>query len=76
MPTAACELCWRGGSVVQREGLDASELSDIGDEALLRAYVAIRGKRLDVTRADAPGYVLTTARRIAYDRFRRALDPR
>ena len=59
---------WIGRSA---RGLDASELSDIGDEALLRAYVAIKEKRLDVTRADAPGYVLTTARRIAYDRFRR-----
>jgi DNA-directed RNA polymerase specialized sigma24 family protein len=52
-------------------GIDASELSDIADEALLRAYLAIQKGRLDVTRPDAPGYVLTTARRIAYDRYTR-----
>lgn len=59
---------WIGRSV---SGIEASELSDIADEALLRAYLAIQERRLDVTRADAPGYVLTTARRIAYDRYTR-----
>src|SRR5271165_5857667 len=59
---------WIGRSV---SAMDVHELSDIADEALLRAYAAIQEGRLDIARVDAPGYVLTTARRIAYDRFRR-----
>jgi DNA-directed RNA polymerase specialized sigma24 family protein len=59
---------WIGRSV---SGIDPAELSDIADEALLRAYVALEQGRLDITRVDAPGYVLTTARRVAYDHLRR-----
>lgn len=54
--------------------LDPAELDDVVDEALARSVQAVAEGVLDLTRADAPGYVVVTARHVAVDRMRRRRD--